>query len=94
MRKLECTSWKDGEFFLAHLNEYPDYQTQAYSKGELKRRDFVRRLEEMRCKLVRPGGNNQFCTNCKTGQSQPVPSHSEINERLAKSIIRKLSQDK
>jgi hypothetical protein len=35
MRRLEYTFWQDGEFFLGYLNEYPDYETQAYSKAEL-----------------------------------------------------------
>lgn len=35
MRTLEYTFWQDGEFFLGHLNEYPDYETQGYSKDEL-----------------------------------------------------------
>ena len=35
MRTLEYTFWKDGEFYIGHLNEYPDYETQAYSKEEL-----------------------------------------------------------
>ena len=35
MRTLEYTFWKDGEFFIGHLNEYPDYETQALSKNEL-----------------------------------------------------------
>jgi len=35
MRTLKYTFWQDGEIFLGHLNDYPDYQTQAYSKEEL-----------------------------------------------------------
>ena len=35
MRTLKFTFWQDGEFFLGYLNDYPDYQTQAYSKEEL-----------------------------------------------------------
>jgi predicted RNase H-like HicB family nuclease len=35
MRKLEYTFWRDGEFFIGHLNDYPDYETQGYSKEEL-----------------------------------------------------------
>lgn len=35
MRTLEYTYWQDGEYFLGHLNEYPDYETQGYSKEEL-----------------------------------------------------------
>jgi predicted RNase H-like HicB family nuclease len=60
MRTLKYTFWQDGEFFLGHLNEYPDYQTQAYSKEELLENlkdlladvesgevPFIRRVEEM-----------------------------------------------
>lgn len=35
MRILEYTFWQDGEFFLGHLNDYPDYETQGYTKDEL-----------------------------------------------------------
>ncbi len=35
MRTLEYTYWQDGEFYIGHLNDYPDYDTQGYSKGEL-----------------------------------------------------------
>lgn len=35
MRTIQYTHWQDGEFFIGYLNEYPDYQTQGYSKDEL-----------------------------------------------------------
>ena len=35
MCTLEYTFWRDGEFFIGHLNNYPDYETQGYSKEEL-----------------------------------------------------------
>lgn len=35
MRTIKFTSWQDGEFFIGFLNDYPDYQTQAFSKEEL-----------------------------------------------------------
>ena len=35
MRKIKYTFWQDGEFFIGFLNEFPDYETQAYSKEEL-----------------------------------------------------------
>lgn len=35
MRTLEYTYWQDGEFFIGHLNEFPDYETQGYTKDEL-----------------------------------------------------------
>jgi len=57
----------------------------------MKRRDLIKRLEEMGCALIRHGGKHDFYTNYKTKQSQPVPRHNEIKETLAKSIIKKLS---
>lgn len=56
----------------------------------MKRRDLIRKLEEMGCVLVRHGGKHDFYTNPKTKQSQPVPRHNEIKDNLAKSIIKKL----
>jgi len=35
MRKTKITYWNDGDFFIGFLNDYPDYETQAYSKEEL-----------------------------------------------------------
>lgn len=35
MRRVEYTYWQDGEFFLGHLNAFPEYEAQAYSKEEL-----------------------------------------------------------
>ena len=57
----------------------------------MKRRDLIKRLEELGCVLIRHGGKHDWYTNQATKQSQPVPRHKEINESLAKSIIKKLS---
>jgi predicted RNase H-like HicB family nuclease len=35
MKIVQYTFWQDGEFFIGYLNDYPDYQTQGYSKEEL-----------------------------------------------------------
>jgi predicted RNA binding protein YcfA (HicA-like mRNA interferase family) len=59
----------------------------------MKRRDLIKLLEQMGCVLVRNGGRHDWYTNVQTKQSQPVPRHNEINENLAKSIIKKLSSD-
>ncbi len=58
----------------------------------MKRRDLVRKLEEIGCVLVRHGASHDWYTNSKTKKSQPVPRHSEIHEGLAKSIVKKLSE--
>lgn len=31
----EAMYWRDGDFYLGYLKDYPDYQTQGYSKEEL-----------------------------------------------------------
>ncbi len=58
----------------------------------MKRTDLIRKLEEMGCKFVRHGGNHDWYNNPRTGVSQPVPRHWEINEFLARHILKKLSQ--
>ena len=35
MKTLKFTYWKDGNYFLGYLNDYPDYETQGTSKEEL-----------------------------------------------------------
>jgi mRNA interferase HicA len=59
----------------------------------MKRRDLIRKLEEMGCALARHGGSHDWYTNRTTKKSQPVPRHNDIHEGLAKSIIRKLSNE-
>ncbi|MDQ3817668.1 MAG: type II toxin-antitoxin system HicB family antitoxin [Acidobacteriota bacterium] len=64
MRRLKYTFWQDGDFFIGYLNDYPDYETQGYSKEELLENlkdllsdiesgevPFIRKVEEM---LVAP----------------------------------------
>ncbi len=36
MRSLGFTYWQDGDFWLGHLDEYPDYETQGTSLEDLK----------------------------------------------------------
>jgi len=59
----------------------------------MKRRELIRKLEDMECQLVRHGGRHDWYTNPVTKKSQPVPRHNEIHEQLAKSIIKKLSNE-
>jgi mRNA interferase HicA len=57
----------------------------------VKRFDLVQRLEQMGCTLLRHGRKHDIYHNPTTGRSEPVPRHWEINEILAKRIIRRLS---
>lgn len=60
MRTVKFTFWQDGEFYLGFLNDYPEYETQAFSKEELESNlksllediesgeiSFIRKVEEM-----------------------------------------------
>lgn len=54
----------------------------------MKRRDLIKRLEQNGCFLKRNGSNHDIYTD--GNRMVVVPRHSEINERLAQDIIRKL----
>jgi predicted RNase H-like HicB family nuclease len=55
MRTLKYTFWRDGEFFLGYINDYPDYVTQGYSKEELLEhlRDLLKDLESGEVPYIR-----------------------------------------
>ena len=54
----------------------------------MKREDLLRQPREAGCNLVRHGGNHDWYENPATGAQQPVPRHREINEHLARHILR------
>jgi mRNA interferase HicA len=57
----------------------------------MKRTDLIRKLQEDGCVLVRHGGNHDWYRNPKTGMSQAIPRHREVNDFLAKHILKKLA---
>jgi len=56
----------------------------------VKRRDLVTELENAGCHLLHHGSCHDIFHNPETGRSQPVPRHREINELLAKKILKVL----
>jgi len=52
----------------------------------MKRRELIRQLNEAGCVFLRPGSNHDIYLNPATGQKQPVPRHTEIDDALAKHI--------
>lgn len=46
----------------------------------MKRSDLIARLEAAGCTLLRHGGKHDIYHNPRTGRSQPIPRHREINE--------------
>jgi predicted RNA binding protein YcfA (HicA-like mRNA interferase family) len=56
----------------------------------MKRVTLLKRIKGFGCVLVRHGGNHDWYRNPNTGISQPVPRHREIEENLAKHILKML----
>jgi predicted RNA binding protein YcfA (HicA-like mRNA interferase family) len=56
----------------------------------MKRKDLIKRLSSFGCVLLRHGNRHDLYGNPKTGKKQPVPRHNEIDEILAKHIIKEL----
>ena len=52
----------------------------------MKRSELIRLLTEAGCILHRHGANHDVFINPTTGQKQPVPRHTEIDDALAKHI--------
>jgi hypothetical protein len=57
----------------------------------VKRTELIRKLEAMQCEFIRHGGKHDWYWNPRTRVAQPVPRHREINESLARHILKKLS---
>jgi mRNA interferase HicA len=57
----------------------------------MKRQELIKRLTAADCVFVRPGGRHDLYMNLKTGKKQPVPRHTEIDENLARHILKILT---
>ena len=53
----------------------------------MKRKDLIKKLEKNGWYLARNGANHDIYTNGKS--IEPIPRHSEIDEMLARAIIRR-----
>jgi predicted RNA binding protein YcfA (HicA-like mRNA interferase family) len=60
----------------------------------MKQTELIRQLTEAGCFLHRHGGNHDMYINPATGQKQPVPRHTEIDDALAKHIKKYLGLKK
>lgn len=56
----------------------------------MKRRDFIRHLEDHGCRLVREGGSHSIWENVETGKRTAVPRHTEIVEYTIAKICKQL----
>lgn len=53
----------------------------------MKHKDLIKKLEKNGWWKIREGANHDIYTDGK--QCEPIPRHNEINELLAKAIIRR-----
>ena len=53
----------------------------------MKRRDLIKKLEAISFVFERNGANHDIYRRGK--DKEPIPRHNEINEKLAKAILRK-----
>jgi len=58
----------------------------------MKRKALIREIESLGCVMVRHGAKHDWYLNSETKKSQPVPRHNEINENLARHIIKMLTR--
>jgi predicted RNA binding protein YcfA (HicA-like mRNA interferase family) len=52
----------------------------------MKRNELLKQLKRAGCLLLRSGAKHDIYINPKTGQKQPIPRHSEIDNLLANHI--------
>jgi len=57
----------------------------------MKRKNLIKKLQDAGCVLARHGNRHDLYQNPSTGKKQPVPRHNEIDENLARHIIKELT---
>ena len=57
----------------------------------MKRVKLIRAVTALGCVLVRHGAKHDWYRNPVTGVSQPIPRHREINEPLARHVLKLLA---
>ncbi len=57
----------------------------------MKRNTLLKHLRRHGCCLKREGASHSLWTNPQTGRVEAVPRHTEIADKLARRICRKLS---
>lgn len=59
----------------------------------MKRRELLRRLSQQGCRLLREGKRHSVWTNPETGHDEAIPRHVEIDEHLARKILKLMSSE-
>jgi mRNA interferase HicA len=56
----------------------------------MKRKELIKKLSSAGCVLIRHGARHDLYQNSNSGKKQPVPRHDDIDESLAKHILKEL----
>ena len=56
----------------------------------MRRKELIKKISEAGCFLVRHGKRHDLYKNPLNGKKQPVPRHREIDEDLARHILKEL----
>jgi predicted RNA binding protein YcfA (HicA-like mRNA interferase family) len=56
----------------------------------MKKKELIKKITAAGCIFVRHGSRHDLYLNPRTGARQPIPRHDEIDENLAKHIIKML----
>lgn len=59
----------------------------------MKRKELIRKIEQLGCILIRHGGKHDWHQNPTTKIAQPIPRHNEMNEELSKHILKMLKTE-
>ncbi len=57
----------------------------------MKRKALIKTITSSGCELIRRGARHDLYKNPKTGERQPIPRHDEIDESLARHILKRLA---
>ncbi len=57
----------------------------------MKRKELIKKITTAGCVLIKHGARHDLFRNPRTGKKQPIPRHDEINENLAKHILKELA---
>jgi predicted RNA binding protein YcfA (HicA-like mRNA interferase family) len=60
----------------------------------MKREALIAQLTRAGCIFVRHGARHDLYRNPVTGRQQPIPRHSEIDEHLARHILKILTAER
>ena len=70
---------------------FADVHVWVYIKN-MKRRELERRLKKLGWTFQRHGGKHDVWTSSEGSFTEYVPRHAEINERLARAILRRAKE--